>query len=289
MATAGEWIGGARPRTLGAAVSPVLVGTAAASVVQPVLWGRAAAALVVAVALQVGVNYANDYSDGVRGTDAARRGPVRLTATGLATPAAVRNASVASFVVAALVGGILSLVVNPWLLLIGVASIAAGALYTGGPRPYGYSGLGEVMVLVFFGFVATCGSTYVQIERLTAVSLWGSLVVGLPACGILLANNLRDADTDRLAGKRTVVVRLGKPVARRLYLLCIAGSFASVIAIGAQHPWALLGLLALPLAVRPSALVLHRDDPPSLVAALTGTALLEIVVAVLVTLGLALS
>jgi 1,4-dihydroxy-2-naphthoate octaprenyltransferase len=286
LATAGQWIGGARPRTLGAAVSPVLVGTAAASVHGDLSWPRAAAALVVALALQVGVNYANDYSDGVRGTDASRRGPVRLTATGLAPPAAVRAAAVVAFAVAAAAGGVLSLVVDPRLLLVGVAAIAAGALYTGGPRPYGYTGLGEVMVLVFFGFVATAGSAYVQLERVPAEAWWGSLAVGLPACAILLANNLRDADTDALAGKRTLVVRFGKRAARALYAACAAGALLAIVAIGVLEPWALLGLLAAPLALRPLLLVVHHDDPPALVAALVGTAGFQVAAAVLVAVGL---
>ena len=165
MTSAALWVQGARPRTLGAAVAPVLVGTSAAVAdADGVRWGRAALAMVVALALQVGVNYANDYSDGVRGTDKDRKGPVRLTATGLATPGAVKRAAFLSFGVAAVAGLVLSLMVDPWLLLVGVAAIAAAWLYTGGPKPYGYLGLGEVMVLVFFGFVATVGSAYVQVE-----------------------------------------------------------------------------------------------------------------------------
>src|SRR5262249_1144506 len=201
MTTVAEWFEGARPRTLGAAVAPVLVGTAAAVAdADAVIWWRFLAALVVALALQDGVNYANDYSDGVRGTDKERRGPLRLTATGTATPTAVRNAALISFGVAAVVGGVLSLVVDPWLLLIRAAAILAAVTYTGGPRPYGYVGLGEVMVLVFFGFVATVGSAYVQHATLPGVSWVAALAAGLPACGILLANNVRDVDTDRVSG-----------------------------------------------------------------------------------------
>ena len=165
------WVAGARPRTLGAAVSPVVVGTAIAQAeAGAVLWGRALLALVVALALQVGVNFANDYSDGVRGTDRDRVGPLRLTASGLATPSAVRAAAVIAFAIAATAGLVLALVVEPWLLVVGAASIAAAALYTGGPKPYGYLGLGELMVLVFFGFVATSGSAYVQLERVPAAA-----------------------------------------------------------------------------------------------------------------------
>jgi 1,4-dihydroxy-2-naphthoate octaprenyltransferase len=290
VTTAREWFEGARPRTLGAAVSPVLVGTSAAVAdADRVLWGRAAAALLVAVALQVGANYANDYSDGVRGTDRDRRGPLRLTATGTATPQAVKRAAALSFLVAAVVGLVLSLVVDPWLLIVGVAAVAAAVLYTGGPRPYGYLGLGEVMVLVFFGGVATIGSAYVQVERVPGAAWWAALAVGLLACAILLANNVRDVAPDAVAGKRTLAVRVGATAARRLFVACYAGAFLSVVAIAVTQPWALLGLLALPLAVKPVRLVLTHDDAPALVAALVATSRLEVVVAVLVSVGLCLS
>jgi 1,4-dihydroxy-2-naphthoate octaprenyltransferase len=271
-------------------VAPVLVGTAAAvAEADGVIWWRFAGALVVALALQVGVNYANDYSDGVRGTDAERKGPVRLTATGLAAPSAVKRAAFLSFGVAAVAGLVLSLVVNPWLLLVGVAAIGAAWLYTGGPKPYGYLGLGELMVLVFFGFVATVGSAYVQIETVPAAAWWGSLVVGLLACAILLANNVRDIPTDAGTGKRTLAVRLGATTARRLFVACYVGSFASVVVIGVSQPWALLGLLALPLALGPVRTILTRDDPPALVGVLVATSKVEVVVAVLVSVGLCLS
>jgi 1,4-dihydroxy-2-naphthoate octaprenyltransferase len=284
------WLQGARPRTLGAAISPVLVGTSAAVAdADGVIWWRFACALVVALALQVGVNYANDYSDGVRGTDTDRKGPVRLTATGLATPTAVKRAAFLSFGVAAVAGLVLSLVVNPWLLLVGVASVAAAWLYTGGPKPYGYLGLGELMVLVFFGFVATVGSAYVQVKHVPSAAWWGSLVVGLLACAILVANNVRDVPTDAVTGKRTLAVRLGAPTARRMFVACYIGSFASVVLIGIAQPWALLGLLALPLAVTPVRTILTRQDPPSLVQVLVATSKVEVVVAVLVSVGLCLS
>jgi 1,4-dihydroxy-2-naphthoate octaprenyltransferase len=290
VTSASLWAQGARPRTLGAAVSPVLVGTAAAvAEAEGVIWWRFACALAVAIALQVGVNYANDYSDGVRGTDDDRKGPVRLTATGLATPGAVKRAAFASFGVAAVAGLVLSLAVNPWLLLVGVAAIAAAWLYTGGPKPYGYLGLGEVMVLVFFGFVATVGSAYVQVETVPSAAWWGSLVVGLLACAILLANNVRDVPTDAVTGKRTLAVRLGAPTARRMFVGCYLGSFLSIVVIGISQPWALLGLLGLPLAVAPVRTMLVRRDPPSLVRVLVATSKVEIVVAVLVSVGLCLS
>jgi 1,4-dihydroxy-2-naphthoate octaprenyltransferase len=287
MTTAAEWVQGARPRTLGAAISPVLVGTAAAYAdSDDVIWWRAGAALVVALALQVGVNYANDYSDGVRGTDARRAGPLRLTASGVAAPAAVRNAAVLALGVAAVFGLALAIAVDLRLLVVGVAAIAAAALYTGGPRPYGYSGLGELAVLVFFGFVATAGSAYVQIERVPAAAWWGALAVGLLACAILLANNIRDIDGDRVAGKRTLAVRTGAPVARALFATCIATAFLAVVSVGVLEPPALIALAAMPLAVAPVRTVATRTDPPSLVGALVGTARLQLVVAVLLTLGL---
>jgi 1,4-dihydroxy-2-naphthoate polyprenyltransferase len=287
VTTAAEWFQGARPRTLGAAISPVLVGTAAAyAETEDIIWWRAGAALVVALALQIGVNYANDYSDGIRGTDTRRAGPLRLTASGVAAPAAVRNAAAAAFGVAAAVGLALAIAVDLRLLVVGAACIAAAALYTGGPRPYGYSGLGEVAVLVFFGFVATAGSAYVQLERVPASALWGGLALGLLACAILLANNIRDVDGDRAAGKRTLAVRTGVRVARALFAGCVAAAFLAVVAVGVLEPPALIALAAIPLAVVPVRLVGTRTDPPSLVAALVGTARLEVVVAVLLTVGL---
>jgi 1,4-dihydroxy-2-naphthoate polyprenyltransferase len=286
MTAAKSWYQGARPKTLGAALSPVLVGTAAGSLDGAINWPRAVAAGVVALALQVGVNFANDYSDGVRGTDAQRRGPVRLTATGLATPRSVRNAAFVSFAVAAVVGAVLSLAVQPWLLLVGVAAIAAAVTYTGGPKPYGYIGLGELMVLVFFGFVATVGSAYVQHATLPGVAWVAALAVGLPACGILLANNVRDVDTGRVTGKRTLAVRLGAERARGMYVACIAGSMVTVVACGAFAGSSLLAILALPLAVAPVRAMLTRHDPPGLVAALIGTVRFQLVLAVLLAIGL---
>jgi 1,4-dihydroxy-2-naphthoate octaprenyltransferase len=281
------WFAGTRPRTLGAAVSPVVVGTAAAYAdAGGTSWGRAALALVVAVALQVGVNYANDYSDGIRGTDRDRVGPLRLTASGLASPGAVRAAALLAFAVAAAAGLALALIVEPWLLVAGAASLAAAVLYTGGPKPYGYLGLGEIMVLVFFGFVATAGSAFVQTEHVPAPAWWGSLVVGLLACGILLANNIRDVATDAASGKHTLAVRLGDRRARILYTAVIVGAFVAVIPIALDFPGALLAYAALPLALRPTRLVLQGATGPGLIGALVGTARLELVVAVLLGIGL---
>jgi len=286
----GVWLRGARPRTLVASICPVLVGTAvAASDGRLVPW-RALAALVVSVAIQVGVNYANDYSDGVRGTDTpARVGPVRLVASGLASPSRVKLAAALAFAVAGLAGLALALAVDPRLLLVGVVCVAAAVLYTGGPRPYGYAGFGELAVLVFFGLVATTGTAYVQTERLEGLALAASVPVGLGAVAILLANNIRDLDGDRAAGKRTLVVRLGRPRSRSLYLVTVVTMFVVVALIGIARPTALAALAAVPLAVAPVRLVRHRQDGPGLVAALAGTARLQLAVCALLAIGLWLS
>ena len=286
MATPAQWIEGARPRTLGAAVAPVLVGTAVAATVGPVTWWRAALALVVALALQIGVNFANDYSDGVRGTDAERRGPLRLTATGLATPGQVRLAAGLSLLVGAVAGLLLALVVNPWLIVFGAVLIVAAVLYTGGPHPYGYAGLGEVMVLGCFGFAATVGTTYVQGHGVPAAAWWGSLVTGLPACAVLLANNVRDVATDVVAGKRTLAVRIGESRARRLFVACLIGAFVVVVPIAVVHPLAWIAFLAIPLAVAPSRSMLTRTDAPGLIAALVGTVRLELALGLLLSIAL---
>jgi len=283
----GVWVRGARPRTLVAAICPVLVGTAAAAAEGPLVAWRVLAALVVALALQVGVNYANDYSDGVRGTDTpARVGPTRLVAAGLAAPAAVRRAAAVAFAVAAAAGLALAVAVDLRLLLVGAAAIAAAVLYTGGPRPYGYAGFGELAVLVFFGVVATCGSAYVQLERVPATALAASVPVGLGAVAILLANNVRDVEGDRAAGKRTLAVRLGPARARDLFAAVVAGMFVAAALLGLARPPALLALAALPLAVRPVRLVRDRTDGPGLVAALAAAARLQFTASVLLAVGL---
>jgi 1,4-dihydroxy-2-naphthoate polyprenyltransferase len=281
------WVRGARPRTLVAAVCPVLVGTAAAAAEGPLHPWRAAAALIVALALQVGVNYANDYSDGVRGVDTpARLGPTRLVASGLAAPAEVRRAAVVAFAVAAAAGSALAVAVDLRLLLVGAAAIAAAVLYTGGPRPYGYVGLGELAVLLFFGVVATCGSAYVQLGRVPASALAASVPVGLGAVALLLANNVRDLDGDRAAGKRTLAVRLGRDRARDLFAAVVAGIFLAAALLGLARPPVLVTLAALPLAVGPVRLVRRRSDGPGLLAALAGTARLQLAVGLLLAAGL---
>ena len=219
-----RWVAGARPRTLPASVVPVLVGTACAVGEGTIVAWRALAAGVVALALQIGTNYANDYSDGVRGTDTQRVGPTRLVASGLAAPASVRRAALAAFLVAAAAGTALALATTPWLFLVGALAIAAGWLYTGGPKPYGYYGFGELFVFVFFGLVATAGSTFVQLERITGLSVAAATAVGFAAVALLVANNLRDIPTDRFAGKKTLAVRLGEKPTRALYVVLVLGS-----------------------------------------------------------------
>jgi 1,4-dihydroxy-2-naphthoate octaprenyltransferase len=283
------WLAGARPRTLPASVSPVLVGTAVAAAEGTVVVWRAVAAMVVALALQVGTNYANDYSDGRRGTDAHRAGPLRLTASGLVAPAKVLRAAGIAFAVAAVAGLLLALAVDLRLLLVGAACIAAGALYTGGPKPYGYAGFGELAVLVFFGFVATAGSAYVQLERMTGLAVLASVPVGLLACALLVVNNLRDIDTDAASGKITLAVRLGAARTRALYRACVVAALAGVVALGIARPPALIALAAVPLAVKPIRLVAKRRDAPGLIAALVGTARLQLVICALLAAGLWLS
>lgn len=288
MTSAASWFQGARPRTLGAAVSPVLVGTAVASRYGDVVWWRAGFCLLLAVALQVGVNYANDYSDGVRGVDTQRRGPVRLVAGGLAPPAVVKRAAMLSFAAGGVLGIVLALAVDWRLIVVGAVSILAAALYSGGPKPYASSGLGEVMVLIFFGFVATCGSAYVHLERVPWLAVGAAVPVGLLACAILLVNNLRDVDSDRDAGKRTLAVRVGKARTRALYRAGVVLSILTVLVLALSAPAALLALVAVPLAVPPLRIVASKTDPLSLVRALVGTARLQLVFSALLAAGLAL-
>ncbi|WP_432547350.1 1,4-dihydroxy-2-naphthoate polyprenyltransferase [Kineococcus sp. SYSU DK004] len=288
-ASARQWLAGARPRTLPAALTPVLVGTGAAAALDGVRWSTAVLSLVVALALQVGVNYANDYSDGVRGTDADRVGPFRLVGSGAAEPRHVRDAAFSCFAVAALAGlAVVALAQAWWLLLVGAASIAAAWYYTGGKRPYGYAGLGEVFVFVFFGLVAVLGTTYVQAGRVSPVALAGAVCVGLLAVAILLANNLRDVPTDAVAGKRTLAVRLGEERTRLLYAGTVAGALVAALACAPRHPWALLVLLAVVPAVPPVRAVLGGARGRDLVPVLQRTGQLELVTGALLALGLAL-
>jgi len=276
MATAAQWLEGARPRTLPAAVAPVAVGAGLGAWAGAFDLVRVLLALAVAVLLQVGVNYANDYSDGVKGTDAARVGPVRLVGQGLAPATHVKRAAYLSLGAAALTGLVLVAVVGEWwLLIVGAASIAAAWLYTGGPRPYGYAGLGEVFVFVFFGLVPVVGTAYVQTLTITAVDILASIGVGLLSCAILVTNNLRDIPTDTVTGKHTLAVRLGDERTRMLYAVLVTGALIVPILLApATSPWTALALLTGVLAYGPIRVVLGGATGPALIPALKGTGLL---------------
>ena len=289
MATPAQWFEGARPRTLPAAVAPVAAGTGAAAAVDGFRLGYALLALLVAVSLQVAVNYANDYSDGVRGTDADRVGPLRLVGSGVAAPAAVRRAAVISFLVAAVAGLVLALLVAWWLVLVGAACMVAAWYYTGGRSPYGYRGLGEVSVFVFFGLVATVGTTYVQAGEVTTASVLAGVGCGALACAILVANNLRDIPTDTAAGKRTLAVRLGDRRTRLLYVGLVFTAYAMVVLIALDHLLVIVTLgTALP-AVRPTLGVVFGAKGRDLVPVLKETGLLLLVYGVVLGVTLALS
>jgi 1,4-dihydroxy-2-naphthoate octaprenyltransferase len=252
------------------------------------IWWRAVAALVVALALQVGTNYANDYSDGVKGTDVARVGPLRLVASGLASPRSVKRAAIIAFGIAAAAGAVLALVVGPELFVVGAAAIAAGWLYTGGPKPYGYYGFGELFVFVFFGLVATAGTTYVIVERLTGLSVAAGAATGCLACALLVVNNLRDIPTDRAAGKRTLAVRIGDRPTRLLYSALVVAAFVIAALCGLARPPALLALVAFPLAVPPLRRIRSGAAGRELVAVLGATGRLQLGFGLLFALGLAL-
>jgi 1,4-dihydroxy-2-naphthoate octaprenyltransferase len=283
-------VAGARPRTLPAAVVPVLVGTAAATGVTDVVAWRALAAGVVALALQIGTNYANDYSDGVRGTDdpGLRVGPVRLVGWGIQTPKRVKAAALLSFAIAGVAGLALVLAVGPELVVVGAAAIAAGWFYTGGSHPYGYYGFGELFVFVFFGLVATVGSTYVQTESLTALSLVAAVPVGLLATALLVINNLRDIPGDTEAGKRTLAVRLGDRRTRGLYVAMLVLAFVGVpvVAGGFDRAPAAVALVGVVLARRPVLRVLEGAGGPALIPVLGATGRVQLVTGVLLAGGL---
>ena len=291
MTTTTQWVSGARPRTLPAAVAPVLAGTGAAAAVDGAVAWRAVVAGVVALALQVGVNYANDYSDGIRGTDEHRVGPFRLVGSGAARPAAVKAAAFTAFGVGAVAG--LALVVATgawWLIAIGALCIAAAWGYTGTSKPYGYRGLGEVAVFVFFGLVAVIGTTFAQAEKVPAESVVAAIPVGALACALLVANNVRDIPTDAVSGKRTLAVVLGDRRSRLLYaVLLAAAAVAPFVLAVLTGPWALLGLLAAPLALGPLRVVLGGALGRELVPAIAGTGKLQLAYGALLGLGLALS
>ena len=289
MATPAQWAAGARPRTLPAAVAPVLVGTGAAAALDGFRLVPALLALVVALALQVAVNYANDYSDGRRGTDSDRVGPMRLVGSGAAAPRQVLVAACLAFAIAAVAGLGLAALSSWWLVAMGAICIAAAWTYTGGPIPYGYRALGEIFVFVFFGLVAVVGTTYVQTRTLPGLAFAVAVPVGLLIVAILVVNNLRDLEGDALVGKRTLAVLLGDRRTRLLFSGLLVVAFAVVVVVGISRPWVLVTMLAIPLAVKPARTVLAGGRGPALIGALAGTGVLTLVTGVLLGAGLALS
>ena len=289
MTSAAQWVAGARPRTLPAAVAPVAAGTGAAVGVGGGAVLPALLALVISLALQVAVNFANDYSDGVRGTDTDRVGPVRLVGSGVASPRAVLAATGMSFLIAAVAGVVLVVVSGRWeLLAIGALAFLAAWFYTGGRRPYGYAGLGEVAVFVFFGLVAVLGTTWTQADVLGVGAWAGAVGVGATACALLVVNNLRDIPTDAVAGKRTLAVRLGDHLTRRLFVALLLTPVVCTIVATLATPWALVALPTAALAVRPARVVLGVASGRALVPALADSGAYGLAYGVLLGVGLAL-
>ena len=285
------WIQGARPKTLPAAIAPVVVGAACAQLESSTQnnWLNAVFALVVSLALQVAVNYANDYSDGIRGTDKNRVGPLRLVGSGAKKPADVKTATFLAFGVAAVFGFVLAATTTWWLLLVGVFCFLAGWFYTGGKHPYGYLGFGEVFVFIFFGVVATMGTTFVINEQLTLVSFLASVVVGCLACALLAVNNLRDIAGDQISNKKTLAVRIGEPGARKFYIsLFIVAGFA-VILISLSYSAALIAMLGLAAAVKPIKRVYAGATGADLIDVLVITGRVQILVAISLSVGLLIS
>jgi len=285
------WWSAVRPATLAASVAPVLAGTAVAIHQGGARWGAGIAALVVALAMQLGVNFANDYSDHVRGADASRVGPLRAASSGVVSPAQVRLAAIAAFALAAIVGVALSLAVDWRLLLVGAACLLAGWLYTGGPRPYGYLGLGEVFVFVFFGLVATVGTAYVETGRVTTLAVLMGCGIGFLATAILVLNNLRDIETDEAAGKRTLATLIGRGPTRVLLLVLVCAAFAVPIVIfttGLASVTVMAMHFGIPIASMPVRTAFATTSPPKLVQALKRMASAELAYALLFTLGILL-
>jgi 1,4-dihydroxy-2-naphthoate polyprenyltransferase len=286
VASVAQWVEGARPRTLPNAVAPVVAGTGAAAWLDGAVWWKALLALIVAVAMIVGVNYANDYSDGIRGTDDVRAGPLRLVGSRLATPRSVLTAAVVSFGVAAAAGVVLAVVSAPWLIVVGGLCIAGAWLYTGGTKPYGYLGLGEVAVFVFFGLVAVLGTQYTQAGRVDLVSLASAVAIGSLSSAVLVANNLRDIPTDREAEKITLAVRLGDARTRLLYQGLLAVALVMTLLLMIATPWCAVGLIALPLAWRAARPVRTGGVGKDLIPVLRDTGLTMLVWSVAVALAL---
>ena len=287
--TAAHWVAGARPRTLPAAVSPVLAGTGVAVYDDAAVWWKALLALVVALALQVGVNYANDYSDGVRGTDADRVGPMRLVGSGTASPGAVKRAAFLAFGVAAVAGLVLAATTAWWLVLVGLLCVLAAWFYTGGSKPYGYLGLGEVMVFCFFGLVAVIGTAYVQSETWQLPALYAAIGIGALACAILVANNLRDIPTDRESGKLTLAVRLGDSRTRALYVLLMLAALVALVGVALTTTWwALLALVYVVPGARSARVVTSGAGGLGLIPVLQMTGVSELLYGLGLLVGLAI-
>ncbi len=282
------WIAGARPRTLPAAIAPVVAGTGVAAFYDSVVWWKALLALGVSLALQIGVNYANDYSDGIKGTDDNRVGPLRLVGSGLVPAKQVKLAALAFLALGGVLGFALAATSSWWMLLVGAAAILAAWTYTGGPSPYGYRALGEVSVFVFFGLVAVLGTAYVQIESITRLSVAAGVGVGALACAILVANNLRDIPTDTDSGKRTLAVLLGDKNTRRFYALLLLIALGCLVWASWFTSWALLGLVFVPLAVRARQVVASGAKGMALIPVLKDTGIAELVYAGGLALGLAI-
>ncbi|MBJ7289883.1 1,4-dihydroxy-2-naphthoate polyprenyltransferase [Williamsia sp.] len=289
MATPKQWFDGARPRTFPNAIAPVLAGTGAAAWLGDALWWKALLALVVSVSLIVGVNFANDYSDGIRGTDDDRVGPMRLVGSKAASPHSVRNAAFTAFAVAGVSGVVLSLTSAWWLILVGAVCIAGAWFYTGGKNPYGYAGFGEVAVFVFFGLVGVLGTQFVQAGRIDWVGIVSAVAVGSYSSAVLVANNLRDIPSDTESGKTTLAVRLGDKRTRDLHLALVAVPSVLSVVLVIATPWALLGLLAAPLAWRAHAPVRGGAQGPALIPALAQTGLAMVVWALATAVGLAIA
>jgi 1,4-dihydroxy-2-naphthoate octaprenyltransferase len=289
VASFAQWVEGARPRTLPNAIAPVIAGTGAAAWLHAACWWKALLALVVAVAMIIGVNYANDYSDGIRGTDDVRAGPLRLVGSRLAAPRSVLTAAVVSLSVAAVAGLVLAWFSTPWLIAVGALCIAGAWLYTGGSKPYGYLGLGEVAVFVFFGLVAVLGTQYTQALRIDWVGVALAVAMGSLSSAVLVANNLRDIPTDKESGKITLAVRLGDGSTRLLYVGLLVVAFVLTFALMLATPWCAVGLVALPLAVRAAGPVRKGLGGKDLIPVLRDTGLTMLVWAVAVALALGLA